>query len=225
MTRQVVTRNPHRQVGVVNPSWLLDHAVEHESDLERRFIMVALACPEVIDIIHQPMQIELNLGDDVVSKYTPDFLIRLADGDQVVIEVKPEIFVQKHEARLKVAKRRLALDGLKFDVVTDTHIDANGLSARAMLLMRYGRMYIDPDQVRECKKLFEAQASRSVEVHKLLSLGVSEQTIWGMVAAHQLRVPAGLNINPHEGVEINDQFENCYLRFLEWFDMSADQSS
>lgn len=224
MTRQIVTRSPVRQVGVVNPSWLLNHSVEHESDLERRFILVALACPELVDITHQPFTLELNLGDGVISKYTPDFLIELADGDQVVVEVKPEVFVKKHETRLVAAKRHLLQDGLKFLVITDTSIDKNGLSSRAMLLMRYGRMYIDPEQVRECKRLIEAQAEESVEVHKLLSMGVAEQTIWKMVAEHRLRVPAGLNINLHENVAMNDQFENCYLRFLEWFSLSADQS-
>lgn len=223
MTRKIVTRSPVRQVGVVNPGWLLDHPVEHESDLERRFIVVALACPDLSDITHQPFTLELDMGAGVISKYTPDFLIKLADGDEIVVEVKPEVFVKKHESRLAAAKRHLTLEGRRFLLVTDTYIDANGLSARAMLLMRYGRMYLDPEQVRECKRLFETQAAESVEVHKLLSLGVSEHTIWKMVADHQLRVPAGLNINPHESVGPNDQFENCHLRFLEWFGMHADQ--
>lgn len=224
MTRQIVTRSPVRQVGVVNPSWILDHAVEHESDLERRFILVALACPESVDINHQPFTIELNLGDGVISRYTPDFLIKLADGDQVVVEVKPEVFVKKNQAKFAAAKRHLQLEGLKFLVITDQSIDRNGLSSRAMLLMRYGRMYIDPEQVRECKRLIETQAAESVEVRKLLNMGVAEQTIWKMVAEHRLRVPAGLNINLHESVAMNDQFENCYVRFLEWFSLSANQS-
>jgi hypothetical protein len=45
MSRKVVTRAPHREVGVVNAGWLLNHPVEHESHLERRFVMVALSCP------------------------------------------------------------------------------------------------------------------------------------------------------------------------------------
>lgn len=224
MTRKVVTRNPRRQVGVINPSWLLDHPVEHESDLERRFVMVALACPDVTDITHQPFKIELNTGDGVVSSYTPDFLLRFADGDRVVIEVKPDVFVGKHKARLSAAKRQLDLEGLRFDVVTDKHIDGNGLSARAMLLMRYGRMYIDPEQVRECKRRIEEYASQSAEVQSLLADGVAEQTIWAMVAAHHLRAPAGLNINPHETVALNNHFEDCYLRFREWFGITADIS-
>ena len=41
MSRKVVTRAPYREVGVVNPAWLLDHSVHHEYYLERRFIMGA----------------------------------------------------------------------------------------------------------------------------------------------------------------------------------------
>ncbi len=85
MTRKVVTRAPHREVGVVNPAWLLDHAVEHESHLERRFIMVALACPVVLDIVHQPLQLTLVVDSGqgpTERKYTPDFRLTLADGTE-----------------------------------------------------------------------------------------------------------------------------------------------
>ena len=73
MSRKVVTRAPHREVGVVNPAWLLDHSVHHESHLERRFIMVALACPVVSDIVHQPFTMDLNWDGPEGRRYTPDF--------------------------------------------------------------------------------------------------------------------------------------------------------
>ena len=103
MERKVVTRVPHREVGVVNPRWLLDHGVEHESHLEKRFIMVALACPVVVGIVHQPLHI--YLGPDETGKYTPDFLIRFRDDDELIVEVKPEVFLEKNKDRLAAAKR------------------------------------------------------------------------------------------------------------------------
>ena len=50
MTRKIVKRAPHREVGVINAAWLLNHPVEHESHLERRFVITALAWHVVKDI-------------------------------------------------------------------------------------------------------------------------------------------------------------------------------
>ena len=63
MARKIVSRSPHREVVVVNAAWLLDHPVEHESHLERRFIIAALACPVVTDIVHQPFTMPLAYGE------------------------------------------------------------------------------------------------------------------------------------------------------------------
>jgi hypothetical protein len=53
--------NPNRmsrEVGIINPTWLLVHEVEHESHT-KCFIMVALSYPLVVDILHQPLEIWL----------------------------------------------------------------------------------------------------------------------------------------------------------------------
>jgi len=137
MISREVTNSPHGVAGVLNPAWLLDPAVENESHLERRFIMVALSCPVVVAIVHQPFTLELH-GKN--SRYTPDFKVTFTDDDSVIVEVKPEIYVKKHVDRLSSAESQLKTGSLKFLLVTEKHIDANGLSARAMLLMRYGRL-------------------------------------------------------------------------------------
>lgn len=217
MPRAVVTRNPHREVGVLNPGWLIDHPVEHESHLEKNFIMVALACPVVIDIVHQPIELTLVELNGKTHKYTPDFRIRLADGTEIIVEVKPEVFLAENQAKHDLAKSQLAAEGTPFLVITDKHIDANGLSARAILLMRYARLRFDEASALECKKMLESEFNNSAHVHELVSKGVSESLIWHMVAAHQLRVPVGLNINPHEEVELNTQKGDCYDYFRTWF--------
>jgi hypothetical protein len=71
----------------VNPRWLLDHGVEHESHLEKRFIMVALSCPVVVDIVHQPLQLTLCHEDGTTEKYTPDFKVTFRDQSSTIVEV------------------------------------------------------------------------------------------------------------------------------------------
>lgn len=218
MERKPVTRAPHREVGVVNPAWLLDHDVEHESHLERRFIMVALSCPVVVDIVHQPLHIWL--GPDQTEKYTPDFLVRFRDGDSVIVEVKPQVFVKKHAEKLNAAERQFNSHGQKFQVITDQQIDANGLSARAMLLMRYGRMQFSDEQALECRNYLERECRGDASVQALIDKGVSEALIWNMVAKHQFKVPVGLNLRPEEIVSINEPQGDCCDFFYTWFGLT-----
>ena len=217
MTRKVVTGSPHREVGLINPGWLLDHPVHHESHLERRFVMAALACPVVTDIVHQPASISLDSG----GTYTPDFLVTLADGDSVYIEVKPQKFLSKHEVKLKAARTTFAAQGKKFLVVTDKEIDKNGMGKRAILLMRYARMHLDPSVIQDYIQLVEQMATDNPTVRDLLEEGLSDAEIWGLVARHKLRIPPGIDLEATTPVSINNQKENCHDQLCAWFDIEA----
>lgn len=216
MPRAVVTRSPHREVGVVNPGWLLDHGVHHESSLERRFIMVALSCPVVRDIHHQPHEIDLTLGSGETCRYTPDFLLHLIDGSKVIVEVKPAKFVPQHNMKLDAAKAAFKLEGFEFEVVTDDMIDGCGLSSRAMLLMRYGRLSFSLAEAKKCRTELESRCDGSASVRDLMANGVHEELIWNLVAQHQLRVPAGLNLSQEEVVSINQHQGDCHVYLRQW---------
>lgn len=221
MNRKVVTRTPYREVGVVNPSWLLDHPVEHESHLEKRFILVALSCPVVTDIVHQPLTLELIHGDGQVERYTPDFKVTFANNDSTIVEVKPEKYVSHHEKKLTAARQQLTSAGNKFDIVTDKNIDANGLSTRALLLMRYGRLWLSPEDALACKLLLEERFAGSARVHDLVSHGISESLIWNMVANHQLKVPIGLSIDLSSTVEFNTSSGDHHDFFCTWLGITT----
>ncbi|MBU1354143.1 MAG: TnsA endonuclease N-terminal domain-containing protein [Gammaproteobacteria bacterium] len=215
MSRIVVTRAPHREVGIVNAGWLLDHPVEHESHLERRFIMVALSCPVVIDIKHQPFSIWL--GPDDTHRYTPDFLVTFDDGTQLVVEVKAEVFLEQEQAKLDAAKWHLRDMGFPFLTLTDKQIDRQGLGSRAILLMRYGRIAFTAAQALECKQLLQKHCAASASVRELMELGASEEIVWHLVAAHALRVDAGLHMNVSDSVYLNTKEECCDAVFRTWF--------
>lgn len=222
MGRTVVTRTPHREVGVVNPAWLLDHEVEHESHLERRFIIAALACPVVVDIIHQPLTLSLMaLADAKPQTYTPDFKVRLRDGTVIIIEVKPQKFVEKHAAKLGQAEQLVRADGYRFLIVTDEHIDGNDLAARSMLLMRYGRLqFSDADAKAHLDQLRDA-CQGSASVHQLVSRGLSQEAIWNMVARHKCRVPADFSIDADQTITTTDVQEDCHDYFRAWFGIAS----
>lgn len=214
MTRKVVTRAPHREVGIVNASWLLDHEIEHESHLEKRFIMVALSCPVVVDVAHQPFEVWLD--PEKTKKYTPDFLVTFGNGDKVVVEVKPEVFLKENQALHHAARHALAIMGFQFLVVSDKQIDAHGLSSRALLLMRYGRLFLDEAQALQCRQILEDRFQGSASVTDLLEHGVAEETIWNLVARHQLKVPSGISLSPAETVSRHSTKEDCHAFFCTW---------
>lgn len=219
--RVVVPTNPSREVGTVNAGGVLTHPVDHESHLERRFIMTALACPVVTDIVQQPETVTLTLPDGSTHKYTPDFRVTLQDKHCVTCEVKPAKFVGKYEGLFASAKSHFEGRGESFAIFTDKQIDDNGRSARAILLMRYGRVQFSQDQAAACKRLLEEEMAGSATVRALVDRGVAEGLIWSMVAAHALRTKQPLNIAADETVEITQIEGDCLDQFQRWFGYSA----
>jgi hypothetical protein len=214
MTRKVVTRSPWREVGAVNAAWLLDHEVEHESHLERRFIMIALSCPIVVDIAHQPLVVWLD--PDQTHKYTPDFLVTFAGGERVVVEVKAEVFLKEEQARLDAGRSSLAGLGYNFLIVTDKYIDADGLGARATLLMRFGRLLIEQAACDKCRQILVECLGGSATVKELVAQGIPEEVVWHMVCTHTLRISAGLSISDTETVSLNLTKEESHGFFQSW---------
>ena len=219
--REIVSRSPYKEVGLINAPWLLNHSVEHESWLEKRFICTALACPVVADIYHQPETLEIELDDGSVHTYTPDCLVRLRDATKVICEVKPLAFMKEHAATHAAAAGVVHARGDHFMVVNDRQIDHNSRSARAILLMRFGRMGFAPQQVEECKRVLVTELGGSAQVRDLIKRGFSESMVWHMVASHALRTSEGLNLSAVETVQINQPMENCLVFFQRWFSDSG----
>jgi hypothetical protein len=133
--RPVVTRSPHRRVGYIPCPWLQSHHVAYESLLECRFVRVALLYPALKEILHQPFR--LDLGE--LGTYTPDYLLRCASQDDIVVEVKPQQFINTHAHKLEAAKVVLEKRGLSFLVCTEYEIGVDGRDERAGVILRHAR--------------------------------------------------------------------------------------
>lgn len=117
--RKVVRRNPGRGVGMVFGVGPDGAYAEHESFLERAFILVASVCPYVKYIRSQPYRIEWADPTGEMHTYVPDFELELIDSCRLVVEVKPGRFVPKHKDLFDAVTRRLRADGLSYFVATD----------------------------------------------------------------------------------------------------------
>lgn len=216
MTRKIVPRNPHREVGRINCGWLLDHPVEHESHLERRFVIAALACSVVKDIVQQPRTLKLQDGETQYS-YTPDYQIFLSEGSHVYVEVKPKVFVAKNAAKFKLATRLLESEGSKFHVITDEMIDREALAARASVLMSYGRLrYFDEEAV-ECQRDLRLRFPEGARVGALAKAGVPEALVWHLVARHLCRVPNDFVVEAEQLILTNSVQGDTNDYFGAWF--------
>jgi len=131
--RKVVTRSPKRKVGLVNCRWFQNEPIEHESQLEKRFIQCAMLCPSILKIKSQPFT--LKLGEKI---YTPDFLVSFQNGGSLVVEVKISRKVGAYLDTFNRAQEMLG-DSYKFFVLTEKVIDRFSQPEIAAQILRYAK--------------------------------------------------------------------------------------
>ncbi len=143
--RKVVTRSPKRNVGLVNCPWFQDYPIEHESRLEKHFVLRAILFPGLKTIQHQPFKMDLDLNG---KSYTPDFLLRFGNGDGLVVEVKRAERVKELKERLNEIASKCARNKLQFFVVHQGQIEGERRAARAALIRRYAMHRCGPSVTR-----------------------------------------------------------------------------
>jgi hypothetical protein len=79
----------------------LSKNVFYRSSYEKRALLVLDACVDVLDVVAEPFSIAYTLKDGSIHNYLPDFLVSLQDGEQVLVEVKPEIFISDELNQIK----------------------------------------------------------------------------------------------------------------------------
>ncbi|MDO3606382.1 TnsA endonuclease N-terminal domain-containing protein [Ralstonia pseudosolanacearum] len=137
--RKVVTRSPHRRVGLIACPWFQPTPIEYESLLERDYVRLALLDLEISSIAHQPFS--LNLGE--FGTYFPDLLL-VGPDKKVVVEVKPDHRARnkKNKPRLACAERILQDKGFQFIVATEKQIHRGKRHERASVLLRHARSHV-----------------------------------------------------------------------------------
>ncbi|WP_231118571.1 Tn7 transposase TnsA N-terminal domain-containing protein [Pseudomonas putida] len=116
-----------------------------ESRLEQSVAQALELDPRVRAYRAQPFTLDLTSGERLAAKsphkppgavyYTPDFIVDL-DDLQVVVEVKPSAFVEKHRALLAEVRGALLKQGLRFCVITEADFQGHYLR-NAQLFLQY----------------------------------------------------------------------------------------
>lgn len=217
--RRIVSRSPHRSVGIVSCSWLQSWGIEYESQLERRFIQCALVFPFLHSVIHQPFKISyLHEGQE--RQYTPDFICNFTDGSRVVIEVKPKAFVPKHQPTLSAAATVLGSSGVPFSVCTDKEL-GKSIATNAATILRYTRGAIPHTALGSCVAFLAERRGSASLAELLLGTGIPLNDVLHLIGRHSLSIPSLSDINPTVTVSIPQlEMQHAYILFLDWLGLA-----
>jgi hypothetical protein len=217
--RKVVTRSPYRSVGLVACNWLQAEPIEHESYLERRFIQRMLLTPGVTGIVSQPFRISYGESDE--KFYTPDFLIRF-QSKILVIEVKPEKFIDKFEKVFDTVTPILRERHMSFHVVTDRMIDVEDVPDYIDLLLRYARGSVPQADIDEILKIF-SDRSITASLSDLIQFSVGGiSTIYHLLGRNILVFKDVISLSPTTQIQRNFIGEsNDDVRIPDWLDAAT----
>ena len=125
------------------PSTKMGRMIAFESLLERDFIYLLEYEPSVAWFEEQPMSIEY-VQEGKRLRYTPDFHL-LEHGQHVLVECKPQRFVETEENRHKFAAARdwCGEWGWEFRPMTDQQIRTGFRLQNVKLLAQYARQKVD----------------------------------------------------------------------------------
>lgn len=218
--RKVVTRSPHRSVGIMACSWIQERGIEYESQLERRFLQLALVFPYIKEIRHQPFRIEYD-SEGKTRSYTPDFICSLKDGSRLVFEVKPKKFVQKNLQLFDAAKRILSQEDIVFSVFTDKCLDPQS-SATTAVVLRYARSQISTSMRTDCLQFVAHRGGRTT-LGELMDHGLATlPDILHLIGHRQLCLSSMASLEPNVQVSLPQKdIQNGSLLFLSWLGTTA----
>lgn len=191
LPRKIVTRSPHRRVGYVPCPWLQQAHIAYESLLEASFIRIALLCPHVQEIHHQPFR--LDLGS--LGTYTPDYLLQCRFFQTLVVEVKPSAHIAKHAVKLSAAKEILKQKGWQFIVCTELDIYRDDRSERAGEILRYARAFIAPSVVGQFVERLAAMEYPAAAIVLAEKLNTSLEQILYLAGRRYLRLQPNLSMD------------------------------
>lgn len=118
------------------PSRKTKEMIPWESQLERDYVALVEADPEVTRICSQPFKIEYIL-DGKKHSYTPDYWVERRKKRNSVVEIKPSEYVDKFRELYEAVQIECAVKGWDYVVLTEKEIRFQPRLDNAKLLCRY----------------------------------------------------------------------------------------
>jgi hypothetical protein len=180
----------------------VSRAVQHESALERDFVMLTTFRDAAAQIISQPITFAFR-DDEAPRRYTPDYLVHWSDGRSELIEVKYRADLHANWRQLRpafaVARTWAREHHARFRIATDRGIRCPMLqNARRLLPLRTAPLDDEiADEVRAAARSLSqptfGELAAMLPRDRASVLGV----LWRMIARADLRadltVPLGFH--------------------------------
>ena len=208
--RKVVHRAPHRQVGYVHwPS--RSQPLEHESNLERQFVLVALLWPGLGRLRSQPRKLNLVVNGKP-STYTPDFSA-VSGATTVVVEVKPRSDIPRYTALFNASTQLLMTTGDSFAVIDEEHILVERAN-RAAYLKRFSEYALAAEHKTAFAQHFEAGPC---SVLRTIAAGFTRPEIDIAIATGLIGTGPDLGAS-HDSELCSLDYARDRWSFWDWFD-------
>jgi hypothetical protein len=222
-------------VGMVCCPWLQDQPIEHESMLERHFIMAALSIPGLRHIQHQPFKLHLDVPTQInagastsasagtaeesdPSTYVPDFLLRFECGHAAIVEVKPKVFLKKSSPKLRAAAAELRARRHSFFVFSDEDLDRLGGSVHAVLSRRSSRLAPETRRIRAALEEIERQPKGTTAAHLCSVADVTLNDVAWLIARGRAWAKTPFHLTPQSRIHplSSTEVRNAALRVGDW---------
>lgn len=213
--RKVVTRSPKRSVGLINCPWFQDKPIEHESRLEKHFVLRAMLFPGLKSIQHQPFHMQLAQHG---KRYTPDFLLTFDNGDRLVFEVKRSERIKAKKDRFNEIANQCRRAGLRFFVVHQRQIEGRRRAERAALIRRYALHVVHPLLAQEMV-CYVRQRDKGVSIKKLKKqLDAPQEAIFALAANRRIALSRDLLASDEDLLfPVNQEIQDASVQFGSWF--------
>lgn len=213
--RKIVTRSPKRSVGLINCPWFQDEPIEHESRLEKHFVLRAMLFPGLKSIQHQPFHMPLAQHG---KRYTPDFLLTFDNGERLLFEVKRSERIKAEIDRFNEIASLCRGAGLRFFVVHQGQIEGQRKAERAALIRRYALHDVHPLLAQEMVS-YVRQRDKGVPIKKLKKqLEASQEAVFALVANRRIALGTGLLAGDDDLLfPVDQEIQDASVQFGSWF--------
>lgn len=213
--RQVVTRSPKRNVGFINCPWFQDRPIEHESRLEKHFVLRAMLYPSVQRIQHQPFTLDLA---EHGHRYSPDFLLSFDTGESLVVEVKRSERIKQLIDRFDEVSHLCAQKGLSFCVVHEKQIEPDRIAQRSALVRRYAMQRCAPELVAKTQAYLGRYPDGQTIGELKKAIPITQEEVLALVARRQVFINKEVRIHDDGRVfAVKKEISNAAIQFGSWF--------
>jgi len=149
--REPVRRTTGRVVGYF-PSVKNNRLIAWESQLEQKACYIFEFSTEITSFREQPLTVNYRCNGKIL-RYTPDFELRLINGELAYVEVKPAIQLSNPQLQEKITAIKKYWEGREetFIVLTEHDLGNSILHSNLKLLRSYLRMECDPALIKISK--------------------------------------------------------------------------